>query len=268
VQEPISEPFAAWRLWILVGVSFAAVLALALHAPIPQDPRYHAFADTRVILGVPNFWNVISNAPFLLVGTAGVVLLLIGETPGLLPPLRIAYGTLFLAVVGVGLGSAWYHLRPDNDSLVWDRLPMTVAFMAFFSIILGERVRPGLGRRSLAPLLFLGIASILVWRITEASGRGDLRLYGLVQYLPVLLIPIILLLFPAKSSGAFYTWGVLLAYAAAKVLELFDRPTFQLLGFISGHSLKHVAAASGLFLLVLGLRYRWWREGISRPRVS
>lgn len=268
MPQPVSEPSATWRLWILIGVSSAAVLGIALHAPIAQDPRYHSFADKRVILGVPNFWNVVSNAPFLLVGAAGMALLRNGETPGLVRPLRIAYGTLFLAVVFVGLGSAWYHLRPDNDSLVWDRLPMTVAFMAFFSIILGERVRPRLGRLSLAPLLLLGIASIVVWQITEFRGQGDLRLYGLVQFLPVLLIPIILLLFPAKLSGPFYTWGVLLAYAAAKALELFDRPIFRSLGFISGHSLKHVAAAGGLFLLVLGLRYRSWREDASRPPVS
>ena len=119
-----------------------------------------------------------------------------------------------------------------------------------------------LGRKSLFPLLLLGIASIVIWRITETRGAGDLRLYVLVQYLPVLLIPIILILFPARSSGALLPWGVLLAYAVAKVLELLDRPIFQALGFISGHSLKHVAAAGGMFLLVLGLRFRSWPEEV------
>ena len=131
MPQPLPQRSGAWRVWILVGVSCAAVLALALHAPIPQDPRYHSFADTRVILGVPNFWNVVTNVPFLFVGVAGAVLLFAGRSPGVLRPLRGAYGTLFFSFVLVALGSAWYHLHPDNRSLVWDRLPMTVAFMAF-----------------------------------------------------------------------------------------------------------------------------------------
>jgi hypothetical protein len=249
-----------WRVWLLAGVSLAAVAALALHAPIPQDPRYHSFADTRTILGVPNFLNVVSNVPFLLVGAAGVLLLLRGDPPGLLPALEPAYLTLFLSVTLVAAGSAWYHLRPDNDSLVWDRLPMTLAFMAFLAVILGERVSPQFGRRALAPFLLIGIASVAVWRITESKGHGDLRLYVLVQYLPVLLIPIVLLLFPSRSDGPELVWGVLIAYAVAKILELFDGRVFDAVG-LSGHSWKHVAAAAGMLLLVLGLRLRSWPGG-------
>ncbi len=31
--------------------------------PIPQNPAYHAFADSGSWFGIPNTWNVISNVP-------------------------------------------------------------------------------------------------------------------------------------------------------------------------------------------------------------
>ncbi|MGZ8797057.1 MAG: ceramidase domain-containing protein, partial [Thermoanaerobaculia bacterium] len=85
-----------WRYWLLFAVVAASVVGLALHKPIPQDASYHAFADRRTVLGVPNFWNVISNLPFLLVGIAGLRALRRGGPPGPLQPLYPAYAALFL----------------------------------------------------------------------------------------------------------------------------------------------------------------------------
>jgi len=247
-----------WRGQLLVGLTLAAAATLAVHGPIPHKPLYHSFADERTILGVPHFWNVVSNVPFVLVGVAGAILLGRGGLPGARRSLRPLYGTLFLSTALVGLGSAWYHWRPDDASLVWDRLPMTAGFTSFLAVLIGERIDERLGRRSLVPLLLLGIASVAVWRITSAhGGGGDLRLYVLVQYLSILLVPLIVFLYPGSSPGNAFVGGLIASYVGAKVFELLDRPIYETLGgFVSGHTLKHIAAAIGIGFMLLGARSR------------
>jgi hypothetical protein len=137
-----------YRPHLLLALSLAMVLAIAAQPPIPQDPAYHRFADARTLLGVPDFWNVASNLPFLLVGLAGLAWLA-RHAAAIEPVLRRAWGLLFAGVSLVGLGSAWYHLQPGNAALVWDRLPMTLAFMALFAIVLGEHIDLRLARWSL-----------------------------------------------------------------------------------------------------------------------
>jgi len=56
----------------LLGLMVASLATLPLLPPIAQDPSYHQFADQRTLLGIPNFWNVVSNLPFVLVGTMGL----------------------------------------------------------------------------------------------------------------------------------------------------------------------------------------------------
>jgi predicted membrane channel-forming protein YqfA (hemolysin III family) len=237
---------------ILCVITVAAIVAMFLHGPIPQDPHYHLFSDTRRIAGVDNFWNVLSNLPFLLVGLYGlsrISKLARQET-------RSAYTALCLGVLLVGFGSAYYHLAPSTASLIWDRLPMTVAFMALFSILLDEREVLGTGRRTLWPLLAIGIASAAYWYWTESQGAGDLRPYILVQFLPILLIPAILLLFrPNYLSNRFLVLS-LIFYALAKVFEQFDRQVFQAIGTLSGHTIKHLMASLAVLCIVLAVPTR------------
>ena len=245
-----------WRYWLLWAVVAAWVLGLSLHEPVPQDIRYHEFADRRTVLGVPNFWNVISNVAFLIVGIAGLRALRKGATPGPLQPLYPAYAALFLGVIFVSFGSAYYHLAPDNGSLVWDRLPMTLAFTALLAVVIGEWIDPQLGRRLLPLLLLLGVLSVVYWHVSELRGHGDLRPYLLVQFVPLALVPLITLLFPSPSFKAYYIWGMLAAYLAAKGFEVFDERIFRALDIVSGHTLKHLAAAAGVYLLVLAIADR------------
>ena len=241
---------ARFRPHLLLALALGLALALLAQPPIHQPLAYHRFADARTLLGVPNFWNVLSNLPFVLVGLAGLTWCArhIQRVPR---ELRAAWLVLFVGVALVGLGSGWYHLAPGNATLVWDRLPMTLAFMAFFAIILGEHLSARAARIALWPLLLAGVASVLYWRRTD-----DLRPYALVQFLPVLLIPLILLLYPRKGSGA--VWVALACYVLAKLLEAFDPQIYGALGgTISGHSLKHVAAAAGMGALLAGLKGRY-----------
>lgn len=244
-----------WRMGLVFSLIAIATIAVMLHGPIPQDPAYHQFADQRTLCGIPNFWNVCSNLPFLVVGAAGLFSVFLSAAEGALPGLRPAYFVFFVGSALVALGSAYYHLDPNNSTLVWDRLPMTVAFMAFASVIIGEHVSQRAGRLALIPLLAMGILSVLVWRVTEAKGHGDLRLYVLVQYLPALVIPALIVLFPSRLTRVYLIWFMLAAYALAKVLEALDRPLFAVLP-VSGHTLKHLVAAAGLYLLVVAIRVR------------
>jgi hypothetical protein len=248
VPSPAVE-LKRFRPHLLLALALAMSFAVASMPPIAQPLAYHRFADTRTLLGVPNFWNVLSNLPFLLVGLAGLAWTL-RRLAMLERELRAAWLVLFAGVALVGLGSGWYHLDPNNASLVWDRLPMTLAFMAFFAIILGEHVQLRLARLALWPLLVAGVASVLYWRASD-----DLRPYALVQFLPVLLIPLLLVLYPRRGSGV--VWLALACYVLAKLLEHFDSQIHAALGqAISGHSLKHVAAAAGMWALLAGLKSR------------
>ena len=156
----------------------------------------------------------------------------------------------------VAVGSSYYHLWPSNDSLVWDRLPMTIAFMSLFSIIISEFTSPGFGKMLLFPLIIFGAYSVFYWHSTENGGVGDLRLYILVQFLPVLVIPLILLLFKPTFTRISGYWILLFAYILAKLLEHFDSQIYNVLFFISGHSVKHVIAAMGVYLLLVSYNNR------------
>jgi hypothetical protein len=225
--------------------------------PIPQDPAYHNFVDKRTLYGVPNFWNVASNIPFVIAGVLGLLLLMRQQpVTGGLPELRPAYRVFFIGVFLTGFGSAYYHLDPTSVTLVWDRLPMTLAFMAFFSVIVGEYLSPGSGRALLWPLVTIGILSIVYWHITESEGRGDLRPYALVQFLPMVLIPMILLMFRPRLTGSVFLWAMIAFYVVSKITEYYDAELFAALGAISGHSIKHITAAIGTVFIYIALRRR------------
>lgn len=231
-------------------LSVSALIGIFFVNPIAQDPGYHSFSDQRTLLEVPNFWNVMSNLPFLLVGMLGLYRLVRSASLNTINELKPAYALFFAAVAWVALGSAYYHWTPNNISLVWDRLPMTVAFMALFSIIIGEYSSVTVGKKVLWPLVLIGVISVFYWFATERQGAGDLRLYALVQFLPMLLIPIVLVSGDSRYDSAWGYWALLGAYVIAKVLEHFDTIIFGEHHFISGHSLKHVAAAFGIMLLL------------------
>ena len=241
---------------VLVGISLTALISLFFVPAIPQDPSYHLFADQRQIVGVSHFFNVISNTLFLIVGFLGVKLLLSEKQYNIIPEIYWAYLTFFISVFAVGIGSGYYHLLPTNDTLIWDRLPMTVAFTAFFAIILSEFVSIKLGKRIFIPILLFGIFSVGYWHYTEQQGQGDLRIYGLVQFLPILLIPLILIMFPSRFPDTRYYWYLLGFYVLAKVFEASDELVYSLLSFISGHSIKHLLAGVGCYFFYIQLKKR------------
>jgi len=177
---------------ILIIIIALVVTALTFtFPPISQDPAYHNFADKRGWLGIPNFGDVMSNLPFLFFGFMGLGAANLAR-PGMFTMTgeRIPWKVFFLGTFLVGFGSGYYHWEPNNHTLVWDRLPMTIAFMSFFSVVVMERLNEKSGLVLLPILLIAGAASVFYWDHTELLGNGDLRPYALVQFLPMLLIPL------------------------------------------------------------------------------
>jgi hypothetical protein len=84
---------------VFLGLMAASLAVLPLLPPILQDQNYHHFADQRAFLGVPNFWNVVSNLPFIAVGAAG--LRQFHRDPAVL--------VIFLGIFLTGFGSSYYH---------------------------------------------------------------------------------------------------------------------------------------------------------------
>lgn len=238
---------------VLAAITLVVIAVFVLVAPIPQDPAYHAFADRRTLFGVANFWNVVTNLPFLVVGAWGVAYIMRHGREVCLPGLELAYIVFFSGVFLTAFGSAYYHLAPANEPLAWDRLPMTIGFAGLFAVIVGEYVLPRAGRLLVIPLLLVGIVSVEYWIWTESRGLGDLRLYALVQFLPMLLVPFILALYTPAIGSSQYFWAMLVFYVLSKVVEYLDVVIFTAGGLISGHSLKHLfaAAATGMVLLAL-----------------
>jgi hypothetical protein len=244
------------RIRILWIITLGALIAVFNFAPIPQDPAYHRFADHRLIAGLPNFWNVISNIPFLIIGFIGMRQVLIRQLTGALADLRWMYFAFFVGVFLTGIGSSYYHLNPDNRTLVWDRLPMTIGFMALFSAIVGEYISIRAARILFTPLLIIGLASVFYWHVTELNGNGDLRPYALIQFLPMILIPVILWLFKSDMQGDAFYWGMIAAYALSKAAEYFDTGLYDLVEAVSGHTLKHLISAVAPYIFYRALRQR------------
>lgn len=241
---------------LLVFSVLAIALFFALVDPIPQDPAYHLFADTRSMLGVANFWNVLSNLPFLLVGIFGLIF--IARNPGGVGQRELFWPWIvfFTGFTLTAFGSGYFHLAPANETLAWDRLPMTLGFAGLFAIVIGEYFSPRMARALLVPFMVAGAASVWYWHATESAGVGDLRPYAIVQFLPVLLIPAMLILRRDASdlTGAF--WLVIAFYVVAKLFEYFDVGIYDLLHAMSGHSLKHVVAALSPLVLIRALHCR------------
>jgi hypothetical protein len=234
-----------WRSSVLLLVATVSLAAVWLLPPLPQDPLYHQFADGRTILGVPNFFNIASNLAFLLVGVAGL-----HQGIRHIPAMRVPWLVFFGGVTLVCLGSGYYHLRPDNGTLVWDRLPMSVAFMGLFVAVIGRRVNPRLETPLLVVAIAAGIASVLYWHYTD-----DLRLYAWVQFMPLLVIALTLILYPDADGRTRYLAVALALYLAGKVAEYYDRALFMFTdAFLSGHALKHLLSALAAYWILRMLR--------------
>ncbi len=239
------------RVWLLAGAA-AAGLAIALMAPVEvQDEAYHNFAPSR-LFGIDHFGITGSNAAFLIVGLWGLWLVYGGKfAPRLFeaPGGRRPYAVFFAGAALLAFASGTYHGSPTTDSLLWDRLAMTAVFMALLAIFIADRIGRGAGVAVMLPaLLLLGAASMAYWRLT-----GDLRLYRVVQGLPILLVPLMCLLFEGRLTRFKYVLWMGFWFALATVFDLYDKEMHDLFS-VGGHTIKHPAAALACYMVIAMLR--------------
>jgi hypothetical protein len=249
------------RTLLLVGLTLLAV-ALAVFLPaMPQPQAYHDFADKRTAYGIENFLDVASNLAFAVAGLAGLVAVLRPRTCFESPAERVPYLVFCIGVLLTAAGSCYYHLAPNNETLFWDRLPMTIAFMALVSAQIVDRVDVRAGLLALVPMLAVGIGSVVYWIATERLGRGNVVPYGVLQAYVVIVLLKLAAMHPSRYSDGHAILFVFAGYLLAKVFEHYDRQILELTGMVSGHTLKHVAAG------LAGLPVAWmlWRRRLVTP---
>jgi hypothetical protein len=247
-----------WRGWLLIDSLLVCALAAIFVPPMPQPLSYHAFADCRAIWSVSNFFNVVSNLPFLIGGALGLAIILRGGGSFLDQREALPYLVFFTGALLTSFGSAFYHLAPDNARLVWDRLPMTLGFAGLVSAAIAERANLRCGLRMLWPLLAVGAMTVVYWYGGERQGRGNVIPYAAYQGWSILAIVLLVATFPARrySHGALLIWSAAW-YGLAKVFETYDLAVFRLSdGLLSGHTIKHLLAAGAVFAIVRQLRLR------------
>lgn len=232
----------------LLLATLVPLAALLLMAPIPQDPAYHLFADQRAWFGVPNFSDVVSSVPLIVVGAWGLRICLARPVQGT----SVGWLVFFAGITLVGAGSVYYHWAPGSDTLVWDRLPLTLVYTGFFIALVSEWISARLASLLVVPIVLAGLGSIVYWHYLD-----DLRMYAWVQLLPFLTIPVVMLFYRARHTHQHYLLIVLAIYVLARISEIFDREIFALSGhLVSGHTLKHILAALAACVVLLMLKAR------------
>jgi hypothetical protein len=216
-----------------------------------QAEDYVDFADERDPLGIPNCLNLLSNLPFTFVG--GVAFARVWPDVRAARSARAFLDVLpaFAFALGVSLtavGSSLFHLDPGNPAgLVLDRIPMTFAFMGVSALAIDRYFAPETRHLLVLPLLVIGVGSVLFW---HPFGHG-LAPYILVQCLPVLVVAVVLLLVWPKDPEQKALGVALLLYGFAKLLEEHDDWFYEAFReIVSGHTLKHLAAAAASYAVI------------------
>nr|MBL8412462.1 hypothetical protein [Dechloromonas sp.] len=240
------------------AVTACCILALLVHGPLPQPADYHAFADTADFLRIGRGRDVLSNLGFALAGLWGMARLWPQRRHPAIASGFTGYTLLLLGLVLTAAGSAYYHLAPDNDRLLLDRLPIALACAG---LLAGVWAETGLPRPYALPLAgglaAYAVASVFWWYGTERAGAGDLRPYILLQILPILLIPLRQAIYGSPAADRLSFGLALGLYVLAKLAEIYDAPLLGLsAGLLSGHSLKHLLATAAAALIVGRLVHR------------
>lgn len=263
ISKQLLKELEARQIRILVFFALSLILCFAflLKGPLPQEQKYHLFFDNRQFLGIPNFLNVISNLFLLFPGISGLKYLKnLSCQRDKFSHLqeKKAYQFAFLGFIFSAFASAYYHLKPDDARLFFDRLAMTLVFTSLLSAIIMERIKVKNPQKLLFILNSAGFLSIIYWRFSfHKIPHGDLRFYALCQYYSLFIaLPFLFYFFPKTYTHNKYLWQALALYLLAKFFEIAD-PYFGLMAnFISGHTFKHLLAGLAGWKIVDYLKKR------------
>lgn len=246
---------ALWLVALFAGPTLLAATGVALnpHGHAALYAHGHPFVDARTLWAVPNAMDVLSNAPLSLAGLIGLLALRGRALPG---ATQAALRVFFAGLLLTGFASALYHWAPDAAGLVADRLGMAVTFAGALALTVAERVGQAPAR---LVLVLTGLAAAL--SAVLPFTHGNVLPWAVVQFGGVALIGWAALQRPVPGAigvriGALIAW-----YALAKALELGDAAVFHTTGeWVSGHSLKHLAAALAAWPVLAALRAQPLRQ--------
>ena len=129
---------------------------------------------------------------------------------------------------------------------------MTISFMGLFIAVLSESIQDDIERRYLTAAILTGIASVFYWHFTD-----DLRFYALVQFGPLISLPIVLAFCKRRYSHRHYLGYALVFYGLAKLCEIYDQEVYRLDNqVLCGHTLKHLLAGVSVYCVYRMLRVR------------
>lgn len=225
--------------WIFISLALLSLVFFLCLSPIYDPVDVNIYADERTFFGIPNFFLVMPGVLFVIFGLMGLWMLW-NERKTFL---RSIWMIFFIASIGIGIGSGYYHVDPSDPRLFWDRLSISTAFMALLAGVVTERI--SLNRaKTIAPLLILaGMGSIFYW-----AWAGDLRFYLLIQYFSIIALPLLCFCFPMKGDK--YIYGLVIFYVLAKLVEMVDGQIFSLTHqMISGLTLKQLCGAVGVYFI-------------------
>ncbi|QUJ70064.1 hypothetical protein KDD30_18100 (plasmid) [Photobacterium sp. GJ3] len=251
------------RTLLLIASACILVLLILLQSPVILPPDVDTDTSSRQISDVHPLHVIVSSLPLAIVGFMGIRMLsLIPKKQAdrvVEPEIATAYFLFFQALLATSLGAVYYDLLPTPFGLMLDRIPGAIALVSLYCIVLSEYVRPALGTKLLFPLNIYAVFSVVYWywMTTAASGTADLSAYMLVQLLPILHLPLILLLYQGRWPDRPYYLAAFMCYGVAIGAESLDAEVWGMTqGIISGHCVKHVLAACAGGWVYLMLRQR------------
>jgi predicted membrane channel-forming protein YqfA (hemolysin III family) len=231
---------------VLYAIALGTFLVILLLDPIIQDQQYHNFADQRSFFAIPNFFDVTTNIFFAFIGIIGMYFTLNNNRQFA----RWAWFVFFFGVFTLCFSSGYYHWIPNDATLFWDRLSLTLIFTSMVIALLSEFISFRIEKFFLVPALVFGVCSIIYWHIFE-----DLRIYYWVQLAPIMTIPLLMILYSYKNGHKKYLIMTLIFYMLAKIVEIYDKEIFIVNNeILSGHTLKHIFAAAGAFSILLMIK--------------
>lgn len=240
---------------LLVSMAFALAAGLATWGPLTVSPHDHQYAAAVGWASAAGVFQALACAPMAVAAAVGLRLMRRSAWP---PSVARPWQAFMVLAGGLSVGSAIYHLLPNDGAYV---LVHTVGAGAFVSLLLGflaERVDSRCGSaRSLGSGLAVAACAGAYWAIGEwTQGRGDLRAVLFLQCLPVLLIPAGALSLPGTITTTSDWMWMLGLYVVARAAAGFDQSVVTAVGWITGHSLMHLLLTG----IVLRLAYRATRS--------
>jgi predicted membrane channel-forming protein YqfA (hemolysin III family) len=237
-------------------------LWLLWYGPVSQPTHYNEFADQSVLFGIPHAGDVLSNVGFALVATWGWIRLRPKGDRASLGRGWCGYRLFLIGLFLTAVGSAFYHLAPDNERLVWDRLPISLACAGLLAAVRAETRIDTRVSWYAAVIIVLAILSVGWWHYTDSPQRpGDLRPYLFLQTAPLVLVPLWQWIYRAPRRDRVWFGVAVLLYVLAKLAEIWDHELLATLGWISGHTLKHLLATAAAGVLIGRLSQRLREQG-------